>query len=216
MTVTPPSHVACHECDLLVRVPPLEPRQHAHCPRCNHLLTAKRPDALAKLLAYSTTALLFLALGNAFPFITLNARGLEQEVTLLGSVAVLFTEDHRLLAAIVFASIAVVPALLLGCVAYVALAIRIGRALPGVRACLRWSIALAPWNMAEIFLIGILISFIKIVDLADVELGLSFWAYTLFTLGLVLITLNFDRRELWTQLDALDPTRSRVGGGRAR
>lgn len=203
VTITPSSSVACHECDLLVRVPPLKPRQHAHCPRCNHLLTAKRPGAPARLLAYSLTAQMFLVLGNAFPFITLNARGLEQEVTLIGSVAVLFTEDHRLLAAIVFASIVLVPAVLLGCVAYVSLSIQIGRLLPAARTCLRWSIALAPWNMAEIFLVGILISFIKIVDLADVELGLSFWAYTLFTLGVVLCTLNFDRRELWTQLDGL-------------
>lgn len=203
MTVTPPSNVACHECDLLVRVPPLKPREHANCPRCGHLLTAKRPDASARLLAYSLTALLFLVLGNAFPFITLNARGMEQEVSLMGSVAVLFTEDYRLLAAIVFATIALVPAALLCCVAYVSLSIQVGRVLPAVRTCLRWSIALAPWNMAEIFLVGILISFIKIVDLADVTLGLSFWAYTLFTLGLVLITLNFDRRELWSQLDVL-------------
>ena len=70
-----------------------------------------------------------------------------------------------------------------------------------MRACLRGTIALAPWNMAEIFLIGILISFIKVVALADVTLGLSFWAYTLFTLGIVLITINFDRREIWHQLD---------------
>lgn len=203
MTVTPASNIACHECDLLVAVPPLAPKQHAHCPRCNHLLTAKRPDAQNKLFAYSLSALVFLGLANAFPFITLNARGLEQEVTLLGSVAVLFTEDHRLLAAIVFASIVLVPAMILCCVAYVSLAIKVGRELPAVRTCLRWSIALAPWNMAEIFLVGILISFIKIVDLADVDLGLSFWAYTLFTLGVVLITLNFDRRELWNQLDHL-------------
>ncbi len=213
MTFPTHNHIACHECDLLVAVPELKPEQHAHCPRCNHLLTSKRPDARAKLLAYSLTSLLFLALANAFPFITLNARGLEQEVTLLGSVAVLFTEDHRLLAAIVFASIVVIPAMLLACVAYVALALQIGRHLPGIRACLRWAIALAPWNMAEIFLVGILISFIKIVDLADVQLGLSFWAYTLFTLGVVLITLNFDRRELWTELDLLGGASPGAGHG---
>jgi len=154
--------------------------------------------------------MVFLGLANAFPFITLNARGMEQEVTLLGSIAVLVTEDHRLLAAVVFASIVLVPAAILSCVAYVSLAIQLRRPLPGMRIVLRWAILLAPWNMAEIFLVGILISFIKIVDLADVALGMSFWAYTLFTLGVVLITLNFDRRQLWLALDALGSSR----GGR--
>jgi len=164
------------------------------------LLAARRPDAQAKLLSYSLTALIFLGLANAFPFITLNARGMEQTVTLLGSVAILFTEQHHLLAAVVFALIAVIPALLLMGVVYVSLSIQLGRELPGARMCLRGTIALAPWNMAEIFLIGILVSFIKIVSLADVHLGLSFWAYTLFTLGVALVTINFDRREVWSLL----------------
>ena len=107
------------------------------------------------------------------------------------------------LAAIVFASIVVIPAMLLCGVIYVTSSIHLGRLLPGARTCLRGTIALAPWNMAEIFLIGILVSFIKIVSLADIELGLSFWAYALFTLGVVFVTLFFDRRTLWSRLDAL-------------
>ena len=208
------SHIACHECDLLVAVPPLKPRQHAHCPRCNFLLTARLPDAQAKLLAYSITSLIFLGLANVFPFITLDAKGMEQRVTLIGSIAILFTEEHRMLAALVFALIVVIPAMLICGVAYVALSIRIGEELPGVRSCLRLAIALEPWNMSEIFLIGILISFIKIVALADVELGLSFWAYTLFTLGVVLVTINFDRREIWNLLVGGDnPSRMESGRG---
>lgn len=198
-------HIACHECDLLVSVPVLSPGQHAHCPRCGYLLTANRPDSQTKIFAYSIAALICLVLANLFPFITLNAKGLEQSVTLLGSVAILATEEHRVLAAVVFALIAVIPALLLCGLLYVSAAIRLELPLPGVRTCLRWTIALAPWNMAEIFLIGILVSFIKIVSLADVELGLSFWAYALFTFGVVLVTLNFDRRELWDMLDTIKP-----------
>jgi paraquat-inducible protein A len=213
VTALSTTHIACHECDLLVAVPELKPKQHAHCPRCNFLLAARRPDAQPKLLSYSITALIFLALANAFPFITLNARGMEQSVTLLGSVAILFTEDHHLLSAVVFALIAVIPAMLLIGVVYVSLSIQLGRELPGARMCLRWSIALAPWNMAEIFLIGILVSFIKIVSLADVHLGLSFWAYTLFTLGVTLVTINFDRREVWSLLVRSGSTRPGVEHG---
>ena len=72
-------------------------------------------------------------------------------------------------------------------------------------ACVPEQWCFVSWHLIPhlilIFLIGILISFIKVVALADVTLGLSFWAYTLFTLGIVLITINFDRREIWHQLD---------------
>ena len=179
----------------------LQPGQKAHCPRCNFLLTENKPDAANKILAYSTTALVFLVLANQFPFITLSASGLKQSVTLLGSIAVFFSDTYRPLAAAVFASIVGIPALQLLGMVYISLSIRIQRELPGARMFLRWMIQIAPWNMAEIFLIGILVSFIKIVSMADVTLGISFWAYTLFAVGVVLVMSNFDRREMWHLLD---------------
>ena len=193
--------MACHECDLLVSVPALLPRQNAYCPRCNFLLATNRPAVEERLLAYSLSALICLGLANLFPFLTLSANGMEQAVTLLGSIEVLFTASHHLLAVIVFASIVAAPALLLCCIGYVAASIHLQRQLPGARVLLRWAMSIAPWNMSEIFLIGILVSLIKITAMADITLGLSFWAYVLFTLCMALVTINVDRRELWHMLD---------------
>lgn len=182
-------------------MPKLKPRENAYCPRCDFLLAANRPDADVRLLAYSLAALICLTLANLFPFITLSANGLEQTVTLMGSIGILFSASHKLLAGIVFASIVAAPAILLCGIAYVAMSIRLQQELPGARTFLRWALSIAPWNMAEIFLIGILVSLIKIISMADIALGLSFWAYALFTICMVLVTINFDRREVWHMLD---------------
>ena len=203
MTALAASRMVCHECDLVVDVPVLEVNDRAYCPRCSYLLASNRPNAFAKMFAYSVAALIFLVLANAFPFLSLNAGGHEQSVTLPGSVAVLFNEDHVLLSAIVFATIIGVPAVLLLGIVYVSIAIRLPQGLPGMRRMLRWSLNLIPWSMAEIFLIGILVSFIKIVSLADVALGLSFWAYVSFTVFLVLVLINIDRREVWRRVQAV-------------
>lgn len=182
-------------------MPALKPRQNAYCPRCDYLLAANRPDAEVRLLAYSLAALICLVLANLFPFITLSASGLEQGVTLMGSIGILFAASHEALAVIVFAVIVAAPALLLCGIAYVAASIHLQRELPGARVFLRWALSIAPWNMAEIFLIGILVSLIKIISMADIALGLSFWAYVLFTICMILVTINFDRREVWTMLE---------------
>ena len=75
MTELAGSRMVCHECDLVVDVPPLALNDKAFCPRCNYLLAANRPHALEKIFAYSATALIFLVLANAFPFLSLNASG---------------------------------------------------------------------------------------------------------------------------------------------
>ncbi len=200
MTQLAASRMVCHECDLVVDVPALEVNEKAYCPRCDYFLAANRPAALGKVFAYSATALIFLVLANAFPFLSLSASGREQAVTLPQSVAILFNEDHIALSAIVFATIIGVPAMLLAGVLYVSIAIRLPHGLPGTRRALRWSLNLVPWSMAEIFLIGILVSFIKIVALADVAMGLSFWAYVAFTVFLTLVLINLDRREIWRRV----------------
>lgn len=201
--VAAPSRIVCHECDLINDVPALAPGRKAYCPRCGYMLAANRPNSLAIVFALSITAVVLLVLANAFPFLGFAARGQEQSVTLIQSVAILVTEDSPELAFVVFASIIAVPALLLAGLIYVSSAIAMRKRLPGVRRVLRWTLEMVPWSMAEIFLIGILVSFIKIVTLADVALGLSFWSYTLFTICMVVVVIHIDRRELWRRVAEL-------------
>lgn len=195
--------MVCHECDLLIGVPSLESGQKAYCPRCNFLLVANRPHALAMVYAFAAAALFFLALSTMFPFLSFSASGQERTVTLLQSILTLFT-DLPALAGIIFVSIVVIPAAFLIGATYVSVALRRNRLLPGTITVLRWVLMLMPWSMAEIFLIGILVSFVKIVSIADVSLGTSFWSYVLFTVCMTVVMLYPDRRMLWQRVQGLD------------
>ncbi len=204
MVTTTGSQMACHECDLLIAVPALASGQKAFCPRCNYLLAANRPHALTMVFAFAVSGLMFLLLSTAFPFLGFSASGQERTVTLLQSIAILITEDLPSLAAIVFASIILIPAVFLIGTVYVSVALKLNRSLPGTVAVLRWILMLMPWSMAEIFLIGILVSFVKIVTIADVSLGLSFWSYVLFTVCMTVVMLYPDKRQLWERVQALN------------
>ena len=197
------SQIVCHECDLLNDVPELDVGEKAFCARCGYLLAANRPHAQGMVFAFSVTALVFLGLAIAFPFLGFSTRGQEQTVTLIQSITVLVAKNFPELAFVVFALIIAVPAALLLGIVYVSMAIFFERRLPGIRTTLRWSITLVPWSMAEVFLIGILVSFIKIVSLADVALGLSFWSYSLFTVCITVVVLHIDRREMWRRVQVL-------------
>lgn len=204
MVTTAGSQMVCHECDLLIAVPALGAGKKAYCPRCNYLLAANRPHALTMVFAFAVSGLVFLLLSTAFPFLGFSASGQERTVTLLQSIAILVTEGLPSLAAIVFVSIVVIPgAFLIGAV-YVSSALNINRLLPGTVMVLRWMLMLMPWSMAEIFLIGILVAFVKIVTIADVSLGLSFWAYVLFTVCMTVVMLYPDKRQLWERVRLLN------------
>jgi paraquat-inducible protein A len=188
---------------LLNDVPELDVGQKAYCPRCGYLLAANRPNIERTIFVVSLTALVLLVLSSAFPFLGFSVRGQEQTVTLIQSVAILVTENFPELAFVVFVTIFAVPAMLLLGTVYVSSGILLRRKLPGMRLALRSVLKLIPWSMAEIFLIGILVSFVKIVSLADVSLGLSFWTYSLFTVCIVVVVAHIDKRELWRSVGVL-------------
>ena len=55
----------------------------------------------------------------------------------------------------------------------------------------------------EVFMLGILVSLLKLSKLATVHLGISFWAFALL---IVCVTASFsvvDRLDLWRRLEAV-------------
>lgn len=191
------NHIACHECDLLIELPALQSGQKAFCPRCNYLLTVFHSDVARKILSYSLTALVFLFFASLFPFLGFSAKGQERVVSLFQSITILADEGATMLAGIVLIAIVAIPGMVLIAAAYVAASLLGTRLLPGTKLVLRSLLLMLPWSMAEIFLVGILISFIKISAMAEVALGMSFWSYVLFNIFMTTMVLHLDKRQLW-------------------
>ncbi len=201
-------HTACHECDLLVDIPELPEGSKAVCPRCGYVITSKYRNSQDRVLAYAITAFIFLILSFVFPFLAFSAQGQNRAVTLVQSVSILANENFISLAIIIFSVIIIIPALYLLSAIYIYLSFRIKKLLPFTVPQLKLIGHLQHWSMAEIFLIGILVSFVKIASLAEVSLGLSFWAYVLFIIFMTATILHIDQHQAWRRVIALDPERS--------
>ena len=189
--------IACHECDLLVTLPPILPGNKAHCPRCHYLLTAHRHHHSDKIIGFAAAALLFLLPALLLPFMTLDAQGQSHTISLLESVTVLFEQGYASMALLVFLVIVAAPVSFLVGLIYIVSAIKIGKFSTHHHTLLGAVTALTPWSMVEIFIIGLLVSLIKIASMADITVGLSFWAFMLFGLCLTAVLLHVDKVQLW-------------------
>lgn len=197
--------IACHECDLLVTVSELEPGSVAVCPRCDYVIFKHHKNALERLLAFSVSGLIFLLMSSLYPFLSFSASGQQREVTLLQSLDVLAGEQEILLAFLIMVVILIIPAVFLLGVVYVMGHLKYHGTLPVFgRRLLRIILGLAPWSMVEIFLIGTLVSLVKISSMALITLGLSFWAYILFTIFMTLVLFHLDKVQIWEYVEAGD------------
>jgi paraquat-inducible protein A len=193
---------ACIECDLMVRVGELRGGQRAACPRCGNLLTAPAADGLTRTLAFALAACVLLVLANAFPFLALKAKGLEQVMTLPRTAVELYSDGYATLAVLVLGPIVAIPALMLATLVALLLPVRRSRSAPWLVPAGRFLFLLGPWSMVEVFVIGVLVSLVKIGAMATVVLGISFWAYVGFAVCFTASLSSLDRFEMWREIEA--------------
>lgn len=193
--------LVCEQCHTPVNIPPLAHRQRAVCPVCNHTLVSFRHYANEKLLAYSFSALVLLLLSLPFNFLTFKASGQKHSIDLPSGITVLIEQDYMSLAIITSLATVLLPGIVLSGMFLLSLA-QIRQRRPFYLNRLFGLVkTLMPWSMAEIFLVGALVSLIKITELADVAIGMSFYAFIGFSAFTALCISQFDttRYQMWLQ-----------------
>jgi paraquat-inducible protein A len=197
--------VSCPDCDALYRLPEVRARERVVCPRCHARLFSRRPDFVNRAVALSVAAALFFLLANAFPFLTLRADYRESNMHLVGCVSGLENQGYPLLAAMVGVFTLAAPALLIAVLLYVLVPLLRDRRLPGALVLCRTIHEARRWNMVEVFLLGTLVSLLKLGTLATLILETSFWAFVGLIICLIAALAVIDHAELWERLEAAQP-----------
>lgn len=201
-----PQHLECHDCALPVLIPILHHKQKALCPRCGLQLTSFHQSAIEYIVAFAITALLFLLATIPFPFLSFSAKGQYQQMDMIQGLLTLIDHQFLVLAILQISVIFIIPLIILCGLIYLLLpVILVNKPPPAKEKILNLIFMLIPWSMAEIFLIGALVSLIKIISVADITLGLSFYAYIIFSICMVSTITHLDKVQLQNVLEIAHP-----------
>lgn len=191
-------HIACHDCDLLIRLPDeLLLYQRVCCPRCRSEQFVVRKDPLDKTIAITLSALVLLGISISFPFLSMETRGIENTISLLQSPLSLYQEGYSMIALIVLACVIVLPAIYLLCLLAMLVPVYLFSRQQASVFYAKIVCALLPWIMVDVFVIGVLVALIKLIDQADIVLDIAFWSYIGFTVLFIMITNIVSKRQLW-------------------
>jgi paraquat-inducible protein A len=204
--------IACHECDALYRKPRLFGRQSARCSRCGAILYSSGSAQLDRICAMTVAALVTFVIAQSFPILELDANGITSEASLFGSLIVLWGEDMQIVAVMVFCATILFPLTELVALLYVLLPVRRGVIPPGFNLVLRGIEFVRPWGMLEVFMLGVLITIVKMASLARVIPETALFAFGALTL-MFTVVVTFDASTLW---DIADELRERAQARRAR
>ena len=191
-------HILCPQCDMLVELPHLEHGHKAACPRCGTTLTTEWDEPRQRPTAYSLAALFMLLLANLFPFVNMKVGGLSSQIELLQIPAILLSDDYASLGTFFMLFVQLVPAFCLIAIILLVNRVRLPKAVK--RFLARWLFQLKAWGMTEIFMAGVLVSFVKLMAYGDIGIGSSFIPLGLFCILQLRAFQCVDRRWLWSDI----------------
>lgn len=191
------NHFTCHYCGHMHQAVKLEPGTHAECVRCGTTL-AKGPRSPDTALAFTITGAMLVIPAYWEPLITAGKFGSYRDVYFFSGVRSLWNigEGMSVLAGWILICGAIAPMCLLALLAMVLAAARSGRRdlVDGplgfaAQACERWS-------MPEVQLLAVLVAFMRIGSLVEVQVNAGLWCYAALSLSVLLAWRSFDLEAL--------------------
>jgi len=195
------SPVACPDCDLLQRIPPVPPGDKACCTRCGCVIARKPAGSRDLPLVLAITAAIVFVIANTSPLMDLSAVGRSASTTVAGGALEMFREGQELTGILVAVCAVIAPG---GYIAFMLTLLLGARRDPvpiWVAAMLRWVHHFETWSMLEVMMLGILVALIKIAQLATVHAGIGMYAVGALIVLFPAIVVSFDVRELWQRLE---------------
>jgi len=188
---------ACEYCDAVYQRTGLADGERAQCRRCGGTLYRESARAYRRLLPLVVTALILFLVSNIFPIVEMDLKGIRMQTTLWGAVQALYAErDMALVALLVLATTILLPLAEMLMMLHL-LAPMARRRLPaGFEYVVRYIRRTRPWGMIEVYLLGVVVTLVKLSSVADILPGPALWSFSALVVVLA-VMLSFDPRDLW-------------------
>jgi paraquat-inducible protein A len=200
-TAEDPEITICKQCDLVVERTPVEKGELLICPLCMGAMGRHHVHPFETSLSFALAALVPFAVVLTFPFLTLSAGGFHGSSTVAETAGALFERGFPSIGVLVFLMTLALPLLRLLAFIYVLLPL----AWSGVPAPNAWFVfrtaeTIAPWAMLDVYMIGVLVAVIKLLDLAAVTPEVGLFAFVALMLLTAASSATMDRETIWDRI----------------
>ncbi len=193
--------IACHDCDLLQQEISLKSGCAASCSRCGAILYRNATDSINRTLAYTLAASILFVIANIFPIFAIEVQGGGREINLSGAVRYLWEQQMKSVSLLVVLTTILIPALELVAMSYLLLSLKLRSVPVGHRILLRMISIVGPWSMIDVFMLGVLVSLVKLTNSFTVIPGVALWSFGALTFLYAATSASFSARDVWARLD---------------
>lgn len=196
----------CPDCGQMQILPAMPPSTRAVCLRCDAVLRHTRRDPFTACLALNLAALILFAVAGTLTIMSVATGGQARAAGLVTGPVELSDYGLPELAAVVLGTTFVIPLARTLCTVAVLIGLRLKHPPAELRYLFAWVEHLRPWSMIEIYMLGLFVAYVRLSDMARIDLGPAVFA--LIGLMVILVWADFalDDQAVW---EAMEPPNRR-------
>jgi paraquat-inducible protein A len=193
--------IACRVCGQVHQAEPVGTGMVALCCRCGSAIERRSHDSLHRTAAFSLAALILYLPANVFPILHMEIYGASTDNTVWQGAKRLFEDGQWVVAVIVFLASIFIPLLKLLGLFFLATTARIHwPRLRRLRTRLYQFIeGIGRWAMLDVFVLAVLVSLVKLQQLATIIAGPGLVAFSGVVVCTLLASASFDPQLIWEQ-----------------
>jgi paraquat-inducible protein A len=192
----------CPQCGLVSKIPNMEAGLVMACPRCNNTLWRKQEHAFGYVIACGLAAALFYGFALAAPFLEIAAHGRLQLARIETGPEQLLASGFQLVGALVLAVTVIIPGVAIAFLLITLIGIET-KSLPAtfLKAIFRCYAPIRPWGMIDVYLLGFLVAYTRLIAMASVHLDTALFALIGVMLSMAAADAALDMETVWQALD---------------
>ena len=193
--------IACPGCDLLLEKLPVDQGEKLSCPRCDEILLAPKKDSINNSLILALTGLLLFPYAIFLPIMTLDTMGLKNIGTIFDGVISTWNSGYIFVASILALTSIIFPLIKFILLFCISLNLKFGRNPYYLPSLMRTYIHLDEWGMLEVFMIGILVTIIKMHHMANIHYDVGFFCFIALMMIALGSSIMLDKEEFWVKIE---------------
>ncbi|MCP5425083.1 MAG: paraquat-inducible protein A [Gammaproteobacteria bacterium] len=185
---------------MLYHQPSIAEGRKLRCPRCGAVLLQHRHDCVERCLMLVLAALILFTVANAYPLLSLDLQGREQDTLLITGVIELYRQNQAGLAVLVLCVSILLPLIKLLSQLYVLLPLYFGWRGWRLPVAMRIVDILHPWAMMEVYMLGILVAIVKLASLASIVPDAALYAFAALIMVMAATDASLEPHDIWERL----------------
>ncbi len=192
---------ACEGCDLLLPIVEPPPGHSSSCPRCGATINRRTSHSITKTLALSITGLLLYFPAITLPLMTFESFGFTESANIIDSIVNFYHNEYYFVSFMSLLSAIIFPFILLSLIFIISLHLKLKRYPLYLTRLFKTYLHLEEWAMVEVYLLGIMITIVKMMGHSNIHYHPGLFFFCLLVLTSMAITTVVDRKFFWQTIE---------------